>query len=112
MEAAAAASGQPPSSGVLQNTGEAMDLMHNRSFFDLHSMYTVKKLFYIPVSSRDVTDQILPGREYVLYKLFPAMESLVSDIPAGDGTIEKLFLRCMLIRIQASSKDGSKCRTT
>jgi hypothetical protein len=25
---------------------------------------------------------------------FPPRESLVSDIPAGDGNIEKLFLRC------------------
>jgi hypothetical protein len=30
----------------------------------------------------------------VTYKLFPPRESLVSDIPAGDGNIEKLFLRC------------------
>jgi hypothetical protein len=27
----------------------------------------------------------------VIYKLFPPGESLVSDIPAGDGNIEKLF---------------------
>ncbi len=26
--------------------------------------------------------------------LFLPIESLVSDIPAGDGNIEKLFLRC------------------
>jgi hypothetical protein len=26
--------------------------------------------------------------------LFPPSESLVSDIPSGDGNIEKLFLRC------------------
>jgi len=26
--------------------------------------------------------------------LFPARESLVSDIPAGDGNIAKLFLQC------------------
>ncbi len=26
-----------------------------------------------------------------IYKLFPPRESLVSDIPAGDGNIEKLF---------------------
>jgi hypothetical protein len=30
----------------------------------------------------------------IIYKLFPPRESLVSDIPAGDGNIEKLFLRC------------------
>jgi hypothetical protein len=26
-----------------------------------------------------------------IYKLFPPRESLVFDIPAGDGNIEKLF---------------------
>jgi hypothetical protein len=29
-------------------------------------------------------------------KLFPARESLVSDIPAGEGEIFKLFLQCMI----------------
>jgi hypothetical protein len=54
-----------------------------------------KKLFDIPVPSRDVTYETLPGRNNdFIYKLFPPMESLVSVIPAGDGNIEKLFLRC------------------
>jgi hypothetical protein len=30
----------------------------------------------------------------IIYKLFLPRESLVSDIPAGDENIEKLFLRC------------------
>jgi hypothetical protein len=30
-----------------------------------------------------------------IYNLFPPRESLVSDIPAGDGNIEKLFSQCM-----------------
>jgi hypothetical protein len=35
------------------------------------------------------------GRNYdVIYKLFLPSEYLVSDIPAGDGNIEKLFLQC------------------
>jgi hypothetical protein len=33
------------------------------------------------------------GNNDVIYKLFPPRESLVSDIPAGDG-ISKAFLRC------------------
>ncbi len=37
------------------------------------------------------------GNNKVINKLFPPRESLVSDIPAGDGNIEKLFLRCTLI---------------
>jgi hypothetical protein len=33
----------------------------------------------------------LGGNNYVIYKLFPPRESLASDIPAGDGNIEKFF---------------------
>ncbi len=35
------------------------------------------------------TDQTLPGREKI--ELFPVRNSLVSDIPAGDGKIANLF---------------------
>jgi hypothetical protein len=34
----------------------------------------------------------------VIIKLFPARESLVSDIPAGDGKNNNLFLQCGLQR--------------
>jgi hypothetical protein len=37
----------------------------------------------------------LGGNNDVIYKIFLPRESLVSDIPAGDGNIEKLFLRCI-----------------
>jgi hypothetical protein len=51
-------------------------------------IYTIehckKKFSDFPVTSRDVTNQTLPGGE-------SAGESLVSDIPAGDGEIAKLF---------------------
>ncbi len=51
---------------------------------------TVKKVSDIPVPSRDVTYQTLSGRE----KLFPPrMESVVSDIPAGYGNVDNLFLQ-------------------
>ncbi len=30
-----------------------------------------------------------------IIKLFPPWQSLVSDIPAGDGNVAYLFLRCM-----------------
>jgi hypothetical protein len=33
----------------------------------------------------------LSVNNYGIYKLFPPRESLVGDIPAGDGNIEKLF---------------------
>ncbi len=55
-----------------------------------------KKLFEIPVPSRYVTYQTLPGgnNDVMYIKLVPPRESLVSDIPAGVGNSEKLFLRC------------------
>ncbi len=45
----------------------------------------------------------LAGSNLYMTSLFPTRESLVSDIPAGDGNIEKLFLRC-----RASSNDRRK----
>jgi hypothetical protein len=33
----------------------------------------------------------LAGNNDVIFKLFPPRESFVSDIPAEDGNIEKLF---------------------
>ncbi len=44
-----------------------------------------------------MTNQTLPGREIVkllIIKLFSASESLASDIPAGDGKMANLFLKC------------------
>jgi hypothetical protein len=38
-----------------------------------------------------LTKLSLGGNNDVIYKLLPPRESLVSDIPAGDGNIEKLF---------------------
>jgi hypothetical protein len=64
-----------------------------------------KKLFDIPVRIRDVTYQTsLGGNNDVIYKLFPPRESLVSDILAGDGNIEKKFLRCGKLR--ANSRES------
>ncbi len=55
-------------------------------------MYTVKKVSYFPVPSRDVTNQTL----------------LVSDIPAGDGKIANLFLQWTVIRfVSISAKFGT-----
>ncbi len=47
----------------------------------------------IPVPILLVTYQTLPGQE--LFKLFPPRESLVSDIPAGDGNVANFFLWCV-----------------
>jgi hypothetical protein len=56
-----------------------------------------KKLFDIPVPSWDVTHQTIPRRElwhhiHINYSR-PGRVSY-TDIPAGDGNIEKLFSRC------------------
>ncbi len=39
-----------------------------------------------------LTKLSLGGNNLYMTPLFPPRESLVSDIPAGDGNIEKLFL--------------------
>ncbi len=54
---------------------------------------TVKKrlmIFPFP-AGMSLTKLSLAGK---VIKLFPAMESLVIDIPAGDGKIINLFLQC------------------
>jgi hypothetical protein len=38
-----------------------------------------------------LTKLYLGGNNDVIYKLFPPRESLISDIPAGDGNNKKLF---------------------
>jgi hypothetical protein len=53
----------------------------------------------------------LGGKNDVIYKLFLPRECLVSDIPAGNGNIEKLFLRCTRIQIQISCERYDRCFT-
>ncbi len=58
-------------------------------------MYTVHRnesfsIFPSP-SGMSLTKLSLDGNNDVIYKLFPPRESLVSDIPAGDGNIEQFF---------------------
>jgi hypothetical protein len=59
-------------------------------------MYIVKKKDReFPVPSRDVTTKLfLGGNNDVITELFLPTGSLVSDIPAGDGKLVNLFLRC------------------
>jgi hypothetical protein len=52
-------------------------------------LHCKKKVSDFPVPSRDVANQTLPWSEII--KLFPAMESLVNDIPAWDGKTANLF---------------------
>jgi hypothetical protein len=49
-----------------------------------------------PVPSRYVTTKLsLGGNNDVITELFLPRGSLVSDIPAGDGKLVNLFLRCI-----------------
>ncbi len=55
-------------------------------------VYTVNKLSIFPSpAGMSLTKLSLGGNNDVIYKLFRPRESLVSDIPAGDGNIEKFF---------------------
>jgi hypothetical protein len=46
---------------------------------------------FLSPAGMSLTKLSLVGNNDVINKLFPPRESLVSDIPAGDGNIEKLF---------------------
>ncbi len=54
-----------------------------------------KKDREFPVPSRDVTTKLSRGgNNDAITELFLPRGSLVSDIPAGDGKLVNLFLRC------------------
>jgi hypothetical protein len=83
---------QPPADSqiLFRETTRYRTILINivRRLFRAFIQYTVKKVIDFPIPSRDVTNQILPGR---VINLFPARERLVSDISAGDGKIDILF---------------------
>ena len=59
------------------------------------ALHRKKKVREFPVPSRDVTTKLsLGGNNDVITELFLPRESLVSDIPARDGKLVNLFLRC------------------
>jgi hypothetical protein len=61
-----------------------------------HLLHRKKKVREFPVLSRDVTTKLsLGGNNDVITELFLPRGSLVSGIPAGDGKLVNLFLRCM-----------------
>jgi hypothetical protein len=62
----------------------------------LFLLHRKKKVREFPVPSRDVTTKLsLDGNNDVITELFLPRWSLVSDIPAGDGKLVNLFLRCI-----------------
>ncbi len=65
-----------------------------------------KKVREFPVPSEDVTTKLsLGGKNDVITELFLPRGSLVSNIPAGDGKLMNLFLRCI------GDKKGKKSRS-
>ncbi len=66
------------------------------------TLHRKKKVRKFPVPRRDVTTKLsLGGNNDVITELFLPRGSLVSDIPAGDGKLVNLFLRCIPIRFLA-----------
>jgi hypothetical protein len=64
-------------------------------FAALRHVHRKKKVREFLVPSRDVTTKLSLGRNVdVITELFLPRGSLVSDIPAGDGKLVNLFLRC------------------
>jgi hypothetical protein len=63
-------------------------------------LFTVKKGSQVSRLQRDVTTKLsLGGNNDVITELFLPRGSLVSDIPAGDGKLVNLFLRCLVIYV-------------
>jgi hypothetical protein len=61
--------------------------------------YTVKKVYDLPVLSGGHQPNFRwPG----IIKIFPARESLISDVPAGDGKTANLFLQCNRLKLLPS----------
>jgi hypothetical protein len=89
----------PASSDTVEFEGRQMlikvlnpPLFHNKQFVPLHRK---KKVCEFPVPRRDVTTKLsLGGNNGGITELFLPRGSLVSDIPAGDGKLVNLFLRC------------------
>ncbi len=71
-------------------------------------MHRKKKVRKFPVPSRDVTSKLsLGGNNDVITELFLPRGSLVSDIPAGDGKLVNLFLRCGFLWIDLKNPSPS-----
>ncbi len=78
-------------------------LTHKRLWME---WYTVKKVLNFPVPPPPQSGCNRPNSPWLaLIKLFPARESLVSDIPAGDVNIDTFFYS-----VGACSKTKSVCR--
>ncbi len=72
------------------------------------TLYTVKEVSDFLVPGRDVTKKTLPGPGII--ELFLARESLVIDIPAGDGKTANLFFTVCPHGFGLFSKFSSRMR--
>ncbi len=76
---------------------QSLEVLQTISLTIQDSLHRKKKVRKFPVPSRDVTTKLsLGGNNDVITELFLPRGSLVSDIPAGDGKLVNLFLRCIL----------------
>jgi hypothetical protein len=74
------------------------------------STHRKKKVREFPVPSLDVTTKLsLGGNNDVITELFLPRGSLRSDIPAGDGKLVNLFIRCKKFVFEFSTEG---CKTT
>ncbi len=63
----------------------------------VRALHRKKKVRGFPVPSWDVNTKLsLGGNNDVITELFLPSGSLISDIPAGDGKLVNLFLRCVV----------------
>jgi hypothetical protein len=70
---------------------------HNIALHVGECIHRKKKVRKFPVPSRDFTTKLsMGGNNDVIIELFLPRGSLVSDIPAGEGKLVNLFLRCVL----------------
>ena len=73
---------------VLRSVSESAQAVHCK-----------KMLMIFPSpAGMSLTKLSLGGNYDVIYKLFPSRDSLVSDIPAGDGKMANLFLQCIAMK--------------
>jgi hypothetical protein len=86
--------------GVEAATAPVLTFLGKISSQDLYFSMHRKKSFLIFPSPAGIslTKLSLGGNYDIIYKLFLPRESLVSNIPAGDGNIKKLVLRCVCLQ--------------
>ncbi len=78
-----------------------LSLFAFEKFTGLNLHYTVKKCYRF---SRPQPGCHLPNSPWTgIIKFFPSRESLVSDMPAGEGKITNLFLQCILVALKITS---------